>query len=156
MIENHLKYGNVGRLEIADLDIRVPVNNTRIGSAQAVIDARDSAVYLNWGNQKAIADHACQANFSNLNQAVVGKTKAVLDRGTSKEQFLCVDSQIGHIKTESGVNTLYDSKWRFAHLQNPGGLAIYTCIQRSAPDIMDVRLTYWQPIEKIQNGSEGS
>lgn len=153
--ERSLVYGNAGRLEIKDLNISVPVYDTKIGSAQSVIDANDSAVYLNWGNQFAIADHANQGNFSNLNHVVVGKTEAILDRRVAKERFVCVGSQIGHIKTENGVNTIFDSKWQFAYIQNPGGLTIYTCIERSSENVMDVRLTYWQPLWKIQNGSSG-
>ena len=57
-------YGTYGRLEIPELQISVPVYKTENGNAQAICDKKDSAVYLNWGNQFAIVDHCDQANFS--------------------------------------------------------------------------------------------
>ncbi len=139
-------YGTYGRLEIPELQISVPVYKTENGNAQAICDKKDSAVYLNWGNQFAIVDHCDQANFSNLNRVRVGLTMATVDLQTSKKQYRCVKSQIGHLRISNTGNRLFDKNWVPAYDQNPNGLTMYTCMHKSAADVMDVRLTYWQPI----------
>lgn len=145
-VEKPKVYGSSGRLEIPELGISVPLYNTSSGSAQAIVDSLDSAVYLRWGNgQIAIADHANQANFSNLEYAQVDKTRAFIDSGTSRVPYVCYRSQVGHIKTDVGGNSIFDEAWNPVFWQNAGGLTIYTCIHRSAPNIMDIRLTYWRP-----------
>ena len=140
------KYGNAGRLEIPELSIGVALYDTRVGTAQQIVDNPESAVLLRWEAQKAIADHSSQSNFANLNRARPYGTVMYLDsKGGARERYLCVSSQVGHIKTdEHGTNSIYDGKWESPRVKNKGGICIYTCIQRSAPNIMDIRLTYWR------------
>lgn len=139
-------YGTYGRLEIPELQISVPVYKTQNGNSQKLCDDENSAVYLNWGNQFAIVDHCHQSNFSNLNKVKVGITTAIVDQKTSQKKYRCIKSQIGHIRISSGGNRLFDENWVPAYGQNPGGMTIYTCTTKSAPDVQDVRLTYWMPI----------
>ena len=139
-------YGTRGRIEIPELNISVPLNGTESGGAQEVIDREDSAVYLIWPNNITIADHCHQANFSNLNKAIPGRTKAYIVTPDSKKGYFCYKTQVGHIKIGATSNTLYDQNWEAVYEKNGGGLTMYTCIERSAPDVMDVRLTYWKPI----------
>ena len=141
-------YGNIGRLEIPELNISVPVYDTKTGSAKSIIDAKNSAVYLRWFTQHAIADHSDHANFSNLNRVRVGHTVLYIDNGMTQKKYVCVKSQVGHIKIDGPMgNEIYDANWELAYSQNQGGLCLYTCMTRSAPNIMDVRLTYWQPVK---------
>lgn len=150
LVEKLKVYGSSGRLEIPELDISVPLYDTSVGSAQRIVDNLDSAVYLRWGNgQIAIADHSNQANFSNLEHAKAGESKAFIDSGTSRVQYVCYRSQVGHIKTDVGGNSIFDEAWNPVFWQNAGGLTIYTCIHRSAPNIMDIRLTYWKPVSEL-------
>ena len=139
-------YGTRGRLEIPELNISVPLNGTESGGAQKVIDREDSAVYLIWPNNITIADHCHQANFSNLNKSVPGRTKAYIVTPDSKKGYVCYKTQVGHIKIGGTSNVLYDHNWEAVYKKNQGGLTMYTCIEKSAPDVMDVRLTYWKPI----------
>ncbi len=141
------KYGTHGRLIIPDLNISVPLNGIELGSAQHVIDLEDSAVYLKWPNQIVIADHCTQANFSNLKKAVPGRTKALIVTPDSKEEFACCRKQIGHIRIGQSSNALYDRDWIPVYKTNSGRLTMYTCISRSAPDVVDVWLTYWRPTQ---------
>ena len=71
---------------------------------------------------------------------------ATVDLSTSKKQYRCVKSQIGHLRISNTGNRLFDENWVPAYDQNPNGLTMYTCMNKSAADVMDVRLTYWQPI----------
>ena len=139
-------YGNRGRLEIPDLFISVPLYDTSTGGAQQIIDRQNSAVFLRWNAQNAIADHSDHANFENLKNAIVGKTNLYIDTPNSRVTYQCVKKQIGHIKISDGGNRIFDENWQSPYVQNAGGLCLYTCIARSQPDVMDVRLTYWQPI----------
>lgn len=140
-------YGTHGRLEIPELFISVPLYDATGGAdRQRVVDDPDSAVFMHWQKQDAIADHASQGGFSNLNMAKVKRTIATIDQQTHKQSYVCVNSQIGHIMISAIGNRIYDENWEPAYTQNNGGLCIYTCIRKSANDVMDVRLTYWQPI----------
>lgn len=144
-----LVYGSHGRLEIPRLLISVPLYDANGANKQRVVDDTDSAVYFRFGYQDAIADHSNQANFQNLNLAKPGML-AVIDQGETKTSYKLVQSQIGHIRISPLSNQLYDQDWNPVALQNAGGLCIYTCIRKSADDVMDVRLTYWQPVETRQ------
>ena len=140
-------YGTKGRVEIPDLHISVPLYDTSVGAAQQIVDNQNSAVYLHWPAQNAIADHASQANFSNLSNVIVGSTTMSIETPNNARYYRCVKSQVGHIKTTNGSNRIFDENWESPYIQNTGGICIYTCLGRSAPDIMDVRLTYWQPVD---------
>lgn len=141
-------YGTHGRLEIPSLFISVPLYDSRGADNQRVVDNPNSAAYMHWQKQDAIADHASQASFSNLNMVKPGKTVATIDLRNRQEKYLCVNSQIGHIRLSPNGNRIFDANWNSANFQNEGGLCIYTCIQRSSEDVMDVRLTYWQQIQE--------
>lgn len=145
------KYGTHGRIEIPELGISVPLYDSVNGNSQELCDNADSAVCMKWSSQIAIADHCNQGNFSNLNKARVGRTIATIDQQDKKEHYRCVRSQIGHIRISESGNRIFDSNWAPAYKQNAGGLCIYTCIEKSAPDVMDVRLTYWQPLTVISS-----
>ena len=140
-------YGNQGRIEIPTLNISVPLYDTSTGSAQQIIDNEHSAVYLRWGQQIAVADHTTSENFCNLAHAIEGRTVATIDRKTSKQNYICSKKQIGHIKIGNGSNSIYDSKWQPVFPQNAGGLTTYTCISKSAEDVMDIWLIFWRPID---------
>ena len=141
-------FGTSGRLEIPELEIGVPLYDSRGQDKQAIVDAENSAIYMNWGTQQCIADHTYQSNFVNLNKAIVGKTIAFIDDGTNRRAYCCVSSQIGHIRIGmNGGNTLLDANWELVYPQNYGGICIYTCLRKSADDVMDVRLTFWQPAQ---------
>lgn len=141
-------YGSHGRLEIAELGISIPLYDaTDSSGTQRIVDRQDSAAYIHWIKQDAIADHANQSNMANLNMAKAGRTIAVIDLGGEQLAYRCVSSQVGHIRlSPDGKNRIFDANWNRANLQNEGGLCIYTCMHKSAEDIMDVRLTYWRPI----------
>lgn len=140
-------YGTYGRLEIPDLNISIPLNGIELGPAQKVIDLEDSAIYLKWPNQVVIADHCHQANFSNLNKAIPGHTKAYIATDPENKKWLvCCKTQVGHIKIGEKSNALFDHDWIPVYQNNSSGFTMYTCIQKSAPDVMDVRLTYWMEI----------
>lgn len=138
-------YGSHGRLEIPNLFISVPLYDALdAADRQRVVDNPDSAVHFRLGVQDVIADHTGQANFQNLNLAKPGMT-ATIDRKTSKTVYRMVQSQVGHIRISPLGNRLFDQDWVQVSTQNAGGLCIYTCMGKSAEDVMDVRLTYWQP-----------
>ena len=131
------KQGTHGRIEIPSLRIGVPLYNSN-RNAQEIVDAKNSAVFLEWKDQVAIADHSGQDGFERLAKAIPYKTMACINY-KGKEYYLCTKKQVGHI-----VNSkIYDSNWQNV---KSDGLVIYTCIGKSAEDVMDVWLTYWKRI----------
>ena len=129
------KRGTHGRIEIPSLLIGIPLYDGDGKTAQDIVDAPQSAVFLRWRTQDVIADHSFQDGFQRLRWAVPGKTVAYIDND-GREAYICVQKQVGHIRDK-----LYDSQWQEA---KPGGLVMYTCIGESDPDTMDVWLTYWK------------
>lgn len=146
-------YGTRGWLEIPELHIGVPLYDSMDKNKQEIVDDENSAIYMNWGTQQCIADHTYQNNFVNLSKAVVGKTIAIIDDGKDQRRYRCYSSQIGHIRIgPNGGNTLLDENWELVYPQNIGGISIYTCLQLSADDVMDVRLTFWKRIYNEEGG----
>ena len=141
-------YGSHGRLEIPGLFISVPLYDALdAADRQRVVDNPDSAVHFRLGVQDVIADHAGQANFQNLNLARSGMV-ATIDEREKKTSYQFTQSQVGHIRISALGNRLFDQNWQQVAAQNAGGLCIYTCMGKSADDVMDVRLTYWQPMDQ--------
>lgn len=116
--------------------------------AQSVVDKWNSAAIWKWNNLTLIADHSTQANFENLRKAVPGKTKLyILDKKNRK--FVCDKTEVGHIVgfcPDGTGGVLRDEKGRSVFYSNLDGLMIYTCIRKSAIDVMDVRLTHWKEV----------
>ena len=146
------EYGDHGRLEIPALDIAVPLYNGGGGASQEIVDRQSSAAYMKWIEQDAIADHASQSNFINLQKAEPGVTLAYIlyPEPEDAEEYLCEKIQIGHLKElgEGKGRRVFNADGRCAYFDNPGGLCIYTCRERSAPDVMDITLTYWRPVKE--------
>ena len=138
------KEGTHGRLEIPELSISVPLYDANGCDSQKIVDAQDSAVLMRWGNQFAIADHNDQANFKNLSDAEPGKTTAMIRQGKNLQRYRCIKTQVGHITISENGNRIFDQDWKPVYQQAFGGLCIYTCLNKSAPNVMDIRLTYWQ------------
>lgn len=135
-------YGDEGRFEIQRLGIAVPLyaaNN--IDDAQRIVDKQNSAVLLRWATQMVSADHSSQ-KFSRLKHVRVGDMAFIEKKDGKKRPFQCVKTQVGHIRTENGVNKLYDANWQKVSLRK-GILTVYSCLGKSAPNVMDVTLTYW-------------
>lgn len=129
-------------LFIPALGIIVPAEERKNGTnGQDIIDKPDRAVMWSWGRLTVIADH-CNQGFDRINRAVAGKTRAYV----GARRFICDISEIGHIRTTDKGNRLFRADWTPVHEAWKDGLCIYTCIQRSAPDVMDVRLTHWREI----------
>lgn len=135
-----------GFLLIPSLKIAVPVYEAQNGNGQDVIDRPNSAVLLRWGNLTIIADHRTQSNFENLNRAEPSKTKAFFITNGKMHIYKCDYSAIGHNRTEPTGNHLYDNHWAKVTQIMHDGIVMYTCIVRSAKDVMDVRLTHWRKV----------
>ena len=134
-------YGSHGRLEIPSIGISVPLYND--GDKQKIVDEPDSAVWFKFGVQDCIADHNYQG-FSKINDVVPEETVAVILSPDKRVEYICFRSEVGHIISSGGMNKLRDAHWDYVNLQNPGGLCIYTCLEKSGNGIMDVRLTFWR------------
>lgn len=131
-------------LYIPSLWIMVPVKEAQSGNGQAIIDQDNMAVLLRWGDLSVIADHNAQNGFSRLNKAVPQKTAAYIISGGQCRRYVCDYSVIGHTRDEPSGRHLYDDHWLRATQMFMDGLLIYTCMQRSADTVMDVRLTHWK------------
>lgn len=138
------------RLFIPQLDIAVRVFKRPVataGNGQEIVDAIDSAVYFNMGALEIIADHCDQSNFGNLVHSEIGKTKAFLVWKDHDCEYECVGVEVGHITIAGVGNRLYDGNWNPIYTHQDG-LCIYTCLEKSAPDVMDVQLTFWKSITR--------
>ena len=134
-------------LIIPSLFIIVPLYRRKYGeNGQDIVDRPKSAAIWNWGNLTVIADHVHQENFFNLNKSVPGKTVLyIYDKGIKR--YICDSSEIGFTRQEGSQNVLYDSKERSVYFLNLDGLMIYTCIKRTSPEVLTVRLTHWKEIK---------
>ena len=125
------------RVIIPSLFISIPLYDAN-GDAQQIVDAPRSAAFLRWHGQDAIADHSGQNGFQRISKAIPYKTTAYV----KGEKFLCTKKQIGHIRQSK----IFDSEWN--HVKSDG-LVMYTCIGKSAEDVMDVWLVYWKRILEV-------
>lgn len=134
-------YGTHGRIEIPALRISLPLYEAKNGNAQKIVDDKNSAAYINWRTQVAIVDHSGQDGFERLAKAQPGITIGYIDFQNRQEKILCVKKQVGHILLGE-KNKLVDANWKQAN--SNGGIVMYTCIKKSAENVMDVWLTYWK------------
>ena len=140
-------YGNLGRLEIPTLGINVAVSDTEFGDQQSLVDAEDSAAYLHWYSQDAIADHRSQ-EFSNLPSAVPGKTVAYLLNENGAKSYVCVYKGDATVTYKDGhKSSIVDDEGRSALSANEGGICMYTCNGQLEGSELNVTITYWQPIK---------
>ena len=118
--------GAVGRWVIPSVGVDVACFSYVLGVddgdyGQAIGDAPDSAAYSAYGSQYLIADHNYQG-FSAIAYCSVG-TKAYMDVGTSRTEYVCTGIEYGHnmstsITDEDGNDIAYN---------NSGGITLYTC-----------------------------
>lgn len=140
----HLKQTG-DRLWIPLLRICVPVYWRKIGTnGQEIVDADDSAAIWKWNGLTVIADHNGQNNFANLNNAKPEKTKAILTVNGTSRLYVCDVSEVGSIVTYPYGSRLYTAENRPVHEAFPTGLCIYTCRDKTAENVRNVRLTHWR------------
>jgi hypothetical protein len=125
--------GTAGHLTISSLGIDVPLY-TAYDDAQTIVDADQSAAYMDWYSVPLIADHAGQNNFHNL--AVAAGQTAVITRGGSQTAYICSGVYQG-INTVDDLIVNGESYLTSVH----GNLIIYTCI--NAQDTSQVYVTTW-------------
>ena len=133
------EYGDYGRIEIPDLQISIPLYRGK-DDPQGVVDRKNAAAFLEWKDQNVIVDHTGQDGFEKLEKAVPSQTLAYIDFGFKKERYMCTRKQIGHLLL-GDTNKIRDANYVFP--KSPG-LIIYTCKGLSAPNVMDIWLTYWK------------
>lgn len=149
---NKTRYGT---LMIPELHINVPLYSSENGNAQRIVDDSDSAVHISWpGGREVIADHASQANFSNLKDVRPNCTIAVLETKEHQNVYICSKYQIGHIITENGKNSLRDADMNLVYTQNQNALTVYTCLSKAAADDMRCHLTYWNLLLRVRKGCD--
>ena len=94
-VQRPLVYGTHGRLEIRSLFITVPLYDAGTGAEkQKVVDDPNSAVFFHLGLQDVIADHACQANFQNLNMAATGCTTRTGTWSGCRTRVVCASTPV--------------------------------------------------------------
>jgi len=134
-------YGNIGRLEIPTVGYSAALNNGLVNTAyaQTVVDAYDSACYIDYnGYTTYIGDHYYQG-FANMKNSVPGSTLAYIYRPDgSVATYICVSKQYncvksGYIYDENGTN-IYFSGY---------DLAMVTCNDSTSKS---VTVTYWNLI----------
>ena len=142
-----------GTLKIPSLLISVPLYEVTSNlSAQDIVDAFNSAVFMKYGNQYLIADHVSQGKFWNLIKCKSGKTKAkIISQDGTVKNYICVVNQQGFLIVKKESNRLYDWKWESVIDKNPNGLVIYTCQGLKKDNIQNVTLTYWKEISEYEN-----
>ena len=128
--------GSAGHLTIAALGIDVPLY-TAADDAQSIVDAPQSAAYIDWYAVPVIADHAAQENFRHLADAA-GQTALIMQNGVQKI-YKCTEvyqgMNTGDDLTVNGTSCLTGAD---------GDLIMYTCI--SSGDGSQVYIAAWQRI----------
>lgn len=135
------KQGTHGRFYIDDLFIDVAIYDVPGGAeAQEIIDAEDSAVFMPFGVQDCIGDHAHQGNFTAIRNVVPGETIARVEYLGVVTEFVC--TAVFH-DGQNIRSTLIDGNGNDVKTMNEGGLVTYTC-NNDAGD--SVTIAYWTQI----------
>lgn len=131
----------MNRLRIPTLLIDKQLVDADSSNAQAIVDAPDSAAWLQWRNYPVIADHATQSGTWRLQFAVPYLTWATVERNGKTMRYVCEKKQRGEIKD----GKMYDAQGQSAHDQHTD-LCIYTCTGRKPNGNTEVWLTYWRKV----------
>lgn len=124
----------LARLLIPSLDIDVGLTECDYNdpwTAQAIVDAEDSAAIFAFGDELVIADHNNQG-FATLHNAEQG-VRAYVDG----DEYYCI-----RVTTGGNGPGIYTSDGVQLSEQNPGGIAMYTC----NGEWWDILITLWQPV----------
>ena len=109
-----------------------------VSSAQAIVDAPNSANYRPYRNAVYIADHKHQDNFSAIKNAVPGQSTFQIIGPEGTWTYICTDILMGHntgsTLTDEAGNDMLDG--------NHGELIMYTCND----NWRNVTLTVWKRI----------
>lgn len=140
ILEEKRQRGNVGRLKISSVGVDVALFEVSCYDSkknQAVVDRTDSAAYMLDANEyfgfTIIGDHSNQG-FSKIKNSVPGKTTAVIDYGTYKEEYICTKKFKGR-----NVGDLVDLEGNSIAGRNDGGLTMYTCNADGT-----ITITFWK------------
>ena len=119
--------GNIGRLYIPDVGVNVALFRASVfGDAQKVVDAKDSAAYMDDGiesyNQILIGDHM-QQGFYAIKNAIPDLTYAFINYGTHSTQYICR----ANFKGYNIVDDLVDMNGVSISRMNNNGICMYTC-----------------------------
>jgi hypothetical protein len=125
--------GTAGHLAIAALGIDVPLYSA-YDDAQTIVDAEQSAAYMDWYAVPVIADHAAQNNFRNI--AAAAGQAAVITRGGMQTAYVCT----GVYQGENNGDDLIVNGESFL-TGGHGDLIMYTCM--SADEGRMVYVTVW-------------
>ena len=128
----------VGRFKIPSVGVNVACY---AGSAQSIVDAKDSAAYFYGFGHTIIGDHKHQG-FSAIKSCTVG-TKATMNTPNGVESYTCV----GIIKGHNTGTALTDSDYVDIDYLYPGALACYTCNE----NWQNVTIVFFMPDGLIGN-----
>ena len=129
-------YGTHGSISIPEVRYAMALDDAYADSeGQKVVDRKDRAAYIWYGDMPWIADHNVDG-FNVMGGAVPGKTKAYISYADgSTETYLCTDNYIG---LNTGLEILDpDGNTILGH-----DLGMYTCTW----DPQHVRITLWKRI----------
>ena len=128
----------IGRFRIPSLFIDIPLYKS-CGNAQEIVDAPQSAAWIEWRNMIAIADHASQSGMWRLKWAIPRLTRAIVEMG-GKRTYICTKKQRGII--DGGY--MIDASGRVVNGMIDIELVIYTCTGRTPGGNTEVWLTFWK------------
>lgn len=114
-----------GRFYIPDTGVDVGLQYINLDNcylAQDVVDADDSAVYMDYGSSYVIADHRHQG-FSAIKECAIG-TKAFIRHDDRLEVYECVNIDPN---SRNDGEDVYDSDENIIYNYDPSLLSCYTC-----------------------------
>ena len=132
----HTSDGSMGTLSIGSYSAKLYAT-----SSQSVVDAENSAAYIQWGQKVLIADHASQG-FRIIRTLGAGATGTITDdAGTT---VLTMASSYQGTNTGNGINLSDGSP---AENKADGTYILYTCNDSEG---VSVTVTYWNGSEAAQ------
>jgi len=132
----HTSDGSMGTLSIGSYSAKLYAS-----SSQSVVDAENSAAYIQWGQKVLIADHASQG-FRIIRTLGAGATGTITDdAGTT---VLTMASSYQGTNTGNGINLSDGSP---AENKADGTYILYTCNDSEG---VSVTVTYWNGSEAAQ------
>lgn len=138
-----LVFGEMGRLDIDEVDIHIPLYAaTAEKTPQDVVDDAFSGWYAQWPTMEVVADHVSSGNMRRLKGIANGTRAAIVAKDEAPRVFQCFLVEPGCV-ADGCLRTVQGVCVR----NNPYGadLIVYTCDLEQDPnaEVCKVTVTYW-------------
>lgn len=128
------------RLYIPSLFITVPLYPSDGHNAQEILDNTSSAVWLEWPNFPAIADHRSQSFYRLPNARPMFTVAYIREKGKAEQAYVCTAKYLAVIK---GSTLIRESDGTDVKKRMGVKLLMYTCSGEHPDGLTEVWVTEW-------------